>query len=201
MEAALARFRAADTQVLGVSVDSIHSHANWAKDGGGVSFPLLADFQPKGAMAQSFGHYLADAGITDRATVVLDKSGTVRYSASVGPGGERNIDELIAECEKVNKEHAAPGGLSATRPVPAGTTLFVKSACGHSRRALLALDNLHLRDVVQVRNVTEDAAAATELKKVGGKDQAPCLVVDGQAMYESGELIHELANRHAPVGG
>ena len=64
MEAALDRFRAADTQVLGVSIDSIHSHANWAHDVGGVSFPLLADFHPKGALAQSFGHYLADAGIT-----------------------------------------------------------------------------------------------------------------------------------------
>lgn len=199
MEAALDRFRAADTQVLGVSVDSIHSHANWGVDGGGVSFPLLADFQPRGAMAQSYGHFLAEAGITDRATVIIDKSGVVRYSESVTPGGERDIGQLAAECERINQEHAAPGGMPELRAVPDGTTLFVKSGCGHSRRALLALDNLHLRDAVQVRNVTEDAAAAADLQKAGGKDQAPCLVIDGNAMYESADLIHELAGRRAPV--
>ena len=40
----LPRFRAAHTQVLGVSVDSVFCHANWAASMGGVSFPLLADF-------------------------------------------------------------------------------------------------------------------------------------------------------------
>ena len=200
MQAALGRFRAADTQVLGVSIDSIHSHANWGVDCGGVSFPLLADFEPKGAVAKSFGHYLADAGITDRATVIIDKAGIVRYSVSVTPGGVRDIDELVAECEKVHQEHPGAGGLGAPQAVPADTTLFVKSSCGHSRRTLLALDNLHLRDTVAVRNVTEDAASAAELVKVGGKDQAPCLVLDGKASYESAELITALANRVAPVG-
>ena len=198
VEAALARFHAADTQVLGVSVDSIHSHANWARDMDGVSFPLLADFQPRGAVAKSLGHFLEDAGITDRATVIIDKAGVVRYSVSVGPGGQRDIDQLVGECEKVNAGQDA-GSMPAKSDVPSGTSLFVKSNCGYSRRALLALANLHLDDKVQVRNVSDDAAAAAELQQVGGKDQAPCLVIDGKAMYESAELIHELANRAAPV--
>ena len=83
------RFRAADTQVLGISVDSVYSHANWARDLGGVSFPLLSDFEPKGAVAASFGHYLAEPGITDRATVIIDKEGVVRYSVSVTPSGSK----------------------------------------------------------------------------------------------------------------
>ena len=47
------QFNAADTQVLGISVDSKESHENWAKSLGGVSFPLLQDYHPKGAMSKS----------------------------------------------------------------------------------------------------------------------------------------------------
>lgn len=194
----LDRFRAADTQVLGVSIDSVYSHANWARDLGGVSFPLLADFQPKGAMAQSFGHYLAEPGLTDRATVIIDKEGVVRYSESVTPAGVRDIAALAAECEKVN---GAGGGSAVPRgaAVPAGTTLFVKSGCGHSRKALLAVDNLHATGQVQVRNVSEDSAAQAELEKTGGKNQAPCLVLDGKPMYEADEIVGALVGRVAPL--
>ena len=70
---------------------------------GGISFPLLQDFHPKGDMAAKYGAYLADKGITDRATVIVDKQGLVRYAVSVTTAGERNPKELLAECQKVNK--------------------------------------------------------------------------------------------------
>ncbi|HBL56546.1 MAG TPA: alkyl hydroperoxide reductase, partial [Deltaproteobacteria bacterium] len=38
------QFKAADTQVMGVSIDSKHSHKKWAESLGGVSYPLLQDF-------------------------------------------------------------------------------------------------------------------------------------------------------------
>ena len=69
------RVQAADTQVMGVSIDSRFSHDNWAKSCGGISFPLLQDFHPKGDMAKKYGVYLDDNGITDRATVIIDKQG------------------------------------------------------------------------------------------------------------------------------
>ena len=81
----------------------MYSHENWANSLGGVSFPLMADFHPKGAMAEKYGVYLADKGITDRATVIIDKQGVVRYAVSVTPGGERNPKDLLAECQKVNQ--------------------------------------------------------------------------------------------------
>ena len=94
------RFNAVDTQVLGVSVDSKHSHKNWAESLGGVSYPLLQDFHPKGSMATSYGTYLEDKGFTTRSTVIVDKQGLVQYS--VLANGERGISELLAECKKVN---------------------------------------------------------------------------------------------------
>lgn len=183
---------------MGVSIDSVFSHANWAaKDCGGVSFPLVADFHPKGAMAQSFGHFLADAGITDRATVIIDKEGVVRYSEAVGPGGERDIAALAAKCEEING--AGAGSLAAGSDVPAGTTLYVKSACGPSRKALLAIDNLGLSGKVTVRNVNDDATAMEELTKTAGKDTSPCMVLNGKPMHEAAEIARTLANMVAPV--
>jgi alkyl hydroperoxide reductase subunit AhpC len=103
IQSILDEFKAADTQVLGVSVDSIYSHENWANSLGGVSFPLLADFHPKGATAEKYGVLLSDKGITDRATVIIDKQGVVRYAVSVTPAGQRDPKDLLAECQKVNK--------------------------------------------------------------------------------------------------
>lgn len=192
------RFRAADTQVLGVSIDSVFSHANWgAKDLGGVSFPLLADFEPKGAVAKSFGHYLGEAGITDRSTVIIDKSGVVQFSKSYTPGGERDISELAAECERINAGQAA-GSMPNGSAVPGGTKLFVKSSCGASRKALLALDNLHLHNQISVSNVTESADAANELSG-HGNNQAPCLVMNGAPTWEAADIAKTLADMTAPV--
>ena len=94
------RFNEADTQVLGVSIDSKHSHKNWAESLGGVSYPLLQDFHPKGAIAISYGNYLENKGYIARSTVIVDKKGIVRYS--VLADGERIISELLAECTKIN---------------------------------------------------------------------------------------------------
>lgn len=78
-EADLSRFADANTQVLGISVDSIPSHVAWAKSLGGITYPLLADFEPKGDVAKSFGAFRSADGITERALFVIDKQGNVVY--------------------------------------------------------------------------------------------------------------------------
>jgi len=193
-EQLLPRFRAAHTQVLGISIDSIFCHANWAQSLGGISFPLLADFHPKGQVAKSYGLYLDDAGITDRATVIIDAGGVVRHASSVTPSGRRDIGELAGLCEKVDAEYGS--GL-ADFPSPKGIgkvdALFVKSNCGHSLKATLGRDNLHLQGQVPLKNVTEDSGAMDQLKSLTGKDQAPCLVVDGKPMHEADNIVRYFA--------
>ena len=195
MQALLPRFRAAHTQVLGVSVDSVYCHLNWAKDLGGISFPLLADFHPKGEVARAYGLYLDGAGITDRATVIIDADGVVRHASSVGPGGKRDIAELAALCEEVNRKHE---NTLRTPEDPPGleddTVLFVRSNCMFSTNAVAALGNLHL-DTVPVRNVSEDQGALDDLTKIAGKGQAPCLCVGDKAMHEAADIVSYLAGR------
>jgi len=131
VEQLLPRFRAAHTQVLGISVDSVYCHANWARSLGGISFPLLADFEPKGELGRKYGLYLDGPGIDDRATVIVDSSGIVRHASTVGPGGRRDIAELAALCEKVDVEHG--GGLEDFPAPPGlqeGSILYLKSHCG-----------------------------------------------------------------------
>ena len=100
IESMVDRFKEVDTQVLGVSIDSKHSHKHWAESLGGVSFPLLQDFHPKGAMAISYGNYLENKGKIARSTVIVDKQCIVRFSAMAD--GERIISELLAECKNIN---------------------------------------------------------------------------------------------------
>lgn len=79
-EADYAEFERYDAQVLGISVDSVPSHVAFAKSIGGIeSYPLLADFHPKGEVSQKYGVFMDDKGICERAIVIVDKEGIVRY--------------------------------------------------------------------------------------------------------------------------
>lgn len=92
------RFAGYDTQVLGISVDSVHSHIAWAKSLGGISYDLLADFHPKAAVAQSYGVYREAGGISERALFIVDKEGKIAYidihEISDQPDNEELFDVL-----------------------------------------------------------------------------------------------------------
>lgn len=72
------QFEQLNAQVLGLSVDSAWAHKAFAEKMG-IRYPLLADFHPRGAVADKFGVYLADKGITGRAVVIIDKNGNVAW--------------------------------------------------------------------------------------------------------------------------
>ena len=71
-------FEQLDAEVLGVSVDSVWSHKAFA-DKMGIHYPLLADFQPRGAVADKFGVFLSEKGITGRAIVIINKNGNIAW--------------------------------------------------------------------------------------------------------------------------
>jgi len=74
----LKQFEKLDAQVLGLSVDSVWAHKAFAEKMG-ISYPLLADFHPKGAVADKFGMYLSEKGITGRAIAIINKSGKIAW--------------------------------------------------------------------------------------------------------------------------
>jgi len=72
--------------MLGISVD--HSYAHKAfQEKLGVDTPLLADFEPKGAVATAYGSYLDGLGFANRTLVLVDEDGTVAWAyESPNPG-------------------------------------------------------------------------------------------------------------------
>jgi alkyl hydroperoxide reductase subunit AhpC len=82
-----------------MSVDSKDSHRGWAESFGGIKFPLLADFHPKGEVAKKYGLWIEEDGTSDRATVLIDKEGHVLWSESVTPDGARQPVELLEKAK------------------------------------------------------------------------------------------------------
>lgn len=93
----LPEFQRYDAELLGMSVDGVWRHLAFA-DNRKLRFPLLADFEPKGAVARLYGVYDQQAGTCDRALFVLDAEGVIRWSfvspAGVNPGAEGILSAL-----------------------------------------------------------------------------------------------------------
>ena len=70
----LPEFRKFGAEILGISVDGVWCHLAFAKDRH-LRFPLLADFEPKGAVARKYGVYDDTNGTCERALFVLDGDG------------------------------------------------------------------------------------------------------------------------------
>jgi len=93
------KFEDLDAQVLGLSVDSVWSHKAYAEKMG-IHYPLLADFQPRGAVAHKYGVFLEEKGITGRAISIIDREGKLawhkNYDIPVVPGVDEVAKELAA---------------------------------------------------------------------------------------------------------
>jgi peroxiredoxin len=93
----LPEFQKFGAELLGVSVDGVWCHRAFA-EARHLRFPLLADFEPKGAVAQLYGAYRNADGFSERALFVIDKSGIIAWSyrspIAVNPGAEGILQAL-----------------------------------------------------------------------------------------------------------
>lgn len=78
-----------DTATLAISVGPPPTHKIWATQNG-FTFPVLADFWPHGAVAQAYGVFNSEAGIANRGTFVVDRSGIIRFCEMKQPGEARD---------------------------------------------------------------------------------------------------------------
>jgi len=93
----LPEFQRFNAELFGISVDGVWSHLAFSKDRN-LHFPLLSDFEPKGAVAKRYGVYRQQDGMTERALFVLDSNGVIRWSyvspIGVNPGAEGILKAL-----------------------------------------------------------------------------------------------------------
>ena len=90
-------------QLLGISVDSKWCHAAFAENRK-LRFRLLADFEPKGAVARRYGAYRDQDGTSERALFVIDAGGIIRWAylspIEVNPGADGILEALESLNEK-----------------------------------------------------------------------------------------------------
>jgi peroxiredoxin len=93
----LPEFQKLGAEFLGISVDGAWCHAAFARDRK-LHFPLLADFEPKGAVARSYGAYREKDGVSERALFVINADGVVHWSyvspVGVNPGAAGILSAL-----------------------------------------------------------------------------------------------------------
>ena len=95
----LSEFDHFHAQLLGISVDGVWCHTAFARDRN-LHFPLLADFEPKGAIAKQYGVYRRPDGTSERALFVMDGQGMIRWSyvspVDINPGADGILRALEA---------------------------------------------------------------------------------------------------------
>ena len=103
----LPEFQKLGAGLIGISVDGAWCHAAFSRDRK-LHFPLLADFEPKGGAARSFGVYRESDGVCERALFVVDATGNVHWSyvspIGVNPGAAGILSAL--ESLQTKKEAA-----------------------------------------------------------------------------------------------
>ena len=93
--------------LIGISVDGIWCHGAFANDRK-LHFPLLADFEPKGAVARAYGVYRAEDGETERALFVIDAEGVIRWSYVSPVGINPGADGILAALEALAVKGGTP---------------------------------------------------------------------------------------------
>src|SRR5438034_779977 len=135
-EAEMADFERYDAQVVGISVDSVPSHIAFARSLGGIEkYPLLADFHPKGEVSRKYGVYIEEKGHCERAIVVVDKQGMVRYI------DVNNIEEPAGEgiIASINHMHYSYGFTTRLRELYETTFPELADKIERSRTKLVLL--------------------------------------------------------------
>jgi len=93
----LPEFQKFKAELLGISVDGPWCHGAFSENRH-LHFPLLADFEPKGAVSKLYGAYRAKDGFCERALFVIDKNGIIHWSycspVAVNPGADGILQAL-----------------------------------------------------------------------------------------------------------
>lgn len=92
-------FRKLDTEILGVSVDSIHSHRAWINTPvennglGPLNFPLASDITKN--VARDYGVLIEEEGVALRGLFIIDPEGELKYQVVNHNDVGRSVDETL----------------------------------------------------------------------------------------------------------
>ncbi len=184
----------ASTVPFPVTVDNAATNQQWLLKCGAEDVRLLSDFWPHGAVSAKYG-LLADDGVSERSTIIVDKNGRVAYAASAGRFGARSIPDLLAIATQLNAGRPlAQPTAPVLRPLTV-PTLFVTSTCPHCRVVLNRIAQLGLGDRVVTRFVDGPSNRAAMLELIARRPDAavPLLAtLDGKTHVGEPEVLASL---------
>ncbi|MBO0869302.1 MAG: redoxin domain-containing protein [Micromonosporaceae bacterium] len=106
-EAIRPEFTTFGAHLLGISVDGVWCHRAFAERNG-IRYPLLADFEPKGAVARRYGVYEPECGTADRALFVVDGDGVIAWSYLSPPSVNPGADGILSALERLAPVRQVP---------------------------------------------------------------------------------------------
>lgn len=90
----LQTFRDAKAEIIGCSIDSVHSHKRWIRDDlGELGYPLLGDVTKR--VARDYGVLLEDRGIATRGTFIIDPEQKIQYMGIHNLDVGRDANEIL----------------------------------------------------------------------------------------------------------
>ena len=84
-------------QVLGISCDHVASHRAWSASMGGLPYPELSDFHPKGEVTQAYDLWNPERGAGTRAVLIVDRDGVIRYRQTYVAPNLPDMEEILGE--------------------------------------------------------------------------------------------------------
>jgi glutaredoxin len=185
----LSRFEGYNTQVLGISIDHVPCLKAWAESLGGISYPLLSDFWPHGAVAQLYGVFRED-GRSERALFVVDKNGVVQYVDIHDIDDQPDNDEVFRVLARLEPDAVVlePDAASQQPPPPSpgqprSVLMYCRPGCIDCRLARRFLE----RNGVQYTeiNVRASPDAAERVRELtGGPLISPVFDIDGTIVID-----------------
>jgi len=95
-------FQRLGARLIAISVDGKWTQRAFAEQNG-ITFPVLSDFHPKGAVAQKYG-VMREDGTAERALFIIDSDRVVRYSFVSEPAKNPGVDRLLERLEELQAE-------------------------------------------------------------------------------------------------
>jgi peroxiredoxin len=105
-QAILSEFQGYNAALVGISVDGVWCHRAFA-EARGLTFPLLADFEPKGEVSRSYGAYRSGEGVSERALFVIDPQGVVVWNEVVEPEVNPGADGILNALDELSARSAS----------------------------------------------------------------------------------------------
>ena len=199
-ELELYKFEGYNTQVLGISVDHVPTLKAWAESLGGISYPLLSDFWPHGAVARKYGAFREEDGKSERALFVVDREGIVRYVDIHDIDDLPDNEEIYKVLRKLEPDAIIPEKPAEAEPPaeekPAGqksVMLYCRPGCIDCRLARRFLDRNSV-PYVEVNVRATPSAEAQVREWTGGDLVSPVFDIDGKIVidFKRAELIKAL---------